>query len=441
LPASARTRPSIATRWKQTIAESDQLIKTFNAILMISRLEAGYSTEALAKVDLAAASATWSSSTSRWPRRPASPWKRRPTGPAVTIDGNRELIAQALSNIVDNAIKYSPALRREAARRGCPEKQVEAANPRCPFRDNGPGIPDAADRQRATERFVRLEKSRSQPGSGLGLSLAKAIMKFHGGRLDLARDPGLSVAMSFPGREADDEGSRRRRSRKPAGSAPKFAPAHRRRPFRPPHGARATRARRQLADLAREAEAGLPRLANAALRGGRACQRSSPPSSTCRHSCAIPRAAAPRSSTAVRSRPSPRRLAQCGRNADYRLTPRMKGKLKLPTRQTPGKGSGWIVLGMGKLGARELNFSSDIDLVVFFDPEAPAILDPTRRPTFSRADAAAGAHPAGSHRARLCLPHRSAAAARSRLDAAGDPGRGGADLLRERRARTGSAPP
>ena len=53
-----------------------------------------------------------------------------------------------------------------------------------------------------------------------------------------------------------------------------------------------------------------------------------------------------------------------------------QGKLKLPDPNHPGTNSGWIVLGMGKLGAHELNFSSDIDLVVFFDPEAPAILDP-----------------------------------------------------------------
>jgi signal transduction histidine kinase len=68
--------------------------------------------------------------------------------------------------------------------------------------DNGPGIPDEADRKRATERFVRLEQSRSQPGSGLGLSLAKAVMKFHGGRLDLEpNNPGLCVIMSFPHKE------------------------------------------------------------------------------------------------------------------------------------------------------------------------------------------------------------------------------------------------
>jgi signal transduction histidine kinase len=70
--------------------------------------------------------------------------------------------------------------------------------------DNGPGIPEN-DHARATERFVRLEQSRSRPGSGLGLSLAKAVMKFHGGRLDLSSaHPGLRVSMVFPAsKEAD----------------------------------------------------------------------------------------------------------------------------------------------------------------------------------------------------------------------------------------------
>jgi signal transduction histidine kinase len=74
----------------------------------------------------------------------------------------------------------------------------EAKAVRLVVTDNGPGIP-AEDRERATERFVRLEASRSQPGSGLGLSLAKAVMTFHGGRLELSGNgQGLSVAMIFP---------------------------------------------------------------------------------------------------------------------------------------------------------------------------------------------------------------------------------------------------
>jgi signal transduction histidine kinase len=182
-----------------TIAESDQLIKTFNAILMISRLEAGYSSEQTGPVDLAA---TVSDVVELYePVAEEAGVALETTAPeALTINGNRELIGQALSNIVDNAIKYStgaveaPKVRVALERAGSEIKLTVT--------DNGHGIPDDAERARATERFVRLEKSRSQPGSGLGLSLAKAIMTFHNGRLDLLpADPGLSVVMSFPLRE------------------------------------------------------------------------------------------------------------------------------------------------------------------------------------------------------------------------------------------------
>jgi len=184
-----------------TIAESDQLIKTFNAILMISRLEAGYSSESTSPVDLAA---TVSDVVELYePVAEEAGVALETTVPeAVSIDGNRELIGQALSNIVDNAIKYStgaaeaPKVRVALERAGNEVKLTVS--------DNGHGIPDDADRARATERFVRLEKSRSQPGSGLGLSLAKAIMTFHNGRLDLLpANPGLSVVMSFPARETN----------------------------------------------------------------------------------------------------------------------------------------------------------------------------------------------------------------------------------------------
>jgi len=181
---------------ENAIAESDQLIRTFNAILMISRLEAGYSSEAVTKVDLTAAVRDVVEL-----YEPVAEENgvvlEAPVEGAFMVDGNRELIAQALSNIVDNAIKYS------LDSTGKPTVQVtleRAGNEvRLRIADNGQGIPDPADRQRVTERFVRLEKSRSQPGSGLGLSLTKAVMKFHHGRLELASaDPGLSVTMSFP---------------------------------------------------------------------------------------------------------------------------------------------------------------------------------------------------------------------------------------------------
>ncbi|MFC6487994.1 sensor histidine kinase [Nitratireductor sp. GCM10026969] len=180
---------------EQTIAESDQLIRTFNAILMISRLEAGYSAETTASVDLAAIVADVVDL-----YEPAAEEMGVTLGAdapqPVHIDGNRELIGQALSNIVDNAIKYSADTAKEPAVSVSLVREGNFA--RLTVRDNGPGIPDA-DRERVTERFVRLEASRTQPGSGLGLSLAKAVMTFHGGRLEIfGGGQGLSVAMVFP---------------------------------------------------------------------------------------------------------------------------------------------------------------------------------------------------------------------------------------------------
>lgn len=182
-----------------TIAESDQLIKTFNAILMISRLEAGYSAESMTGVDLAEAVRDV---VELYEPLAEDSGVALEAGPmeATTISGNRELIAQALSNIVDNAIKYSADA--DAGPRVSVRLERADGEIRLSVTDNGHGIPDAEDRVRATERFVRLEKSRSQPGSGLGLSLAGAVMKFHGGRLDLLpADPGLSVVMVFPDKD------------------------------------------------------------------------------------------------------------------------------------------------------------------------------------------------------------------------------------------------
>ena len=179
-----------------TIAESDQLIRTFKAILMISRLEAGYSAEQVTKVDLADAVRDVVELYEPAAEDVGVILEARLDGSFVVV-GNRELIAQALSNVVDNAIKYSAGTVEK------PHVAVSLEHAgreiRLVVADNGPGIPNESDRQRATERFVRLEESRSQPGSGLGLSLAGAIMHFHGGKLDLcANNPGLSVTMIFP---------------------------------------------------------------------------------------------------------------------------------------------------------------------------------------------------------------------------------------------------
>ncbi len=179
-----------------TIAEADQLIRTFNAILMISRLEAGYSAEATGEVDLNAIAADVVELYEPVAEDAAVELSFETPG-STEIIGNRELIGQALSNIVDNAIKYSAAetgKRKAALKLEQAESEVHLS-----VTDNGPGIAPE-DRERATERFVRLEDSRTQPGSGLGLALAKAVMRFHGGRLLLSGGDGdgLTVTMAFP---------------------------------------------------------------------------------------------------------------------------------------------------------------------------------------------------------------------------------------------------
>jgi signal transduction histidine kinase len=121
----------------------------------------------------------------------------------LAIVGNRELIGQAVANLIDNAVKYGVA---EAAAAEAPASPTEIAvsargdgqTVTIEVADRGPGIP-AADRARAVERFVRLEGARSRPGSGLGLSLAAAVARMHGGAVKLEDNaPGLKVAVTLP---------------------------------------------------------------------------------------------------------------------------------------------------------------------------------------------------------------------------------------------------
>lgn len=199
--AGKRSTAEYREALESSIAESDQLIRTFNAILMISRLEAGYSAESTVPIDL---DTILHDVVELY--EPVA--EEMGVGLEAGVDGqhkivgNRELVGQALSNIVDNAIKYSA----DSSEKPAVTVKAESADGeiRLTVTDNGPGIPEN-DHARATERFVRLEQSRSRPGSGLGLSLAKAVMKFHGGRLDLSSaHPGLRVSMVFPAsKEAD----------------------------------------------------------------------------------------------------------------------------------------------------------------------------------------------------------------------------------------------
>jgi len=109
------------------------------------------------------------------------------------ISGNRNLISQALANLVDNAIKYSTEGGRVEV-----TLDHDAKGARIVVADNGPGIPEE-DRNRVIERFVRLESSRNSPGTGLGLSLVSAVARLHDAELTLSDNgPGLRAELRFP---------------------------------------------------------------------------------------------------------------------------------------------------------------------------------------------------------------------------------------------------
>ena len=126
------------------------------------------------------------------------------------LHGNRELISQALANLVENAIKYgkpAPSVQPLGAdsREILIESRREGDSVLLSVTDRGPGIPEG-DRKHAVERFVRLEASRTLPGSGLGLSLASAVATLHGGELRLAdAHPGLVATLAIPARAGASE--------------------------------------------------------------------------------------------------------------------------------------------------------------------------------------------------------------------------------------------
>jgi signal transduction histidine kinase len=185
---------------ESTIEESEALIRTFNALLMIARAESGQARDGMTAID--AAEIARGVGELYDPLADDKGIHLKVEAPAAApVHGNRELISQALANLVDNAIKYGAGINGADA-----EIVVTASGEGdrilLAVADSGSGIP-AVDRGRAVERFVRLEQSRSQPGSGLGLSLASAVARLHGGELKLEDNhPGLRTVISLPRAES-----------------------------------------------------------------------------------------------------------------------------------------------------------------------------------------------------------------------------------------------
>ncbi len=192
---TAQTSADYRQTLDRVIEESDGLIRTFNALLMIARAESGTASEARVRFDAGAVVQDVAELYEPVAEEAGLGLAAHTEG-ELSVVGSRELLSQALANLADNATKYGHAdsnrkdVLMQAVRHG---EQVEIT-----VADHGPGIPEQ-DRQRVLDRFTRLETSQGKPGSGLGLSLAAAIAHFHGGDIRLEdNQPGLRVVLTLP---------------------------------------------------------------------------------------------------------------------------------------------------------------------------------------------------------------------------------------------------
>ena len=201
---TAKTESEYRAALESTIEESDGLIRTFNALLMIARAESGQARDNMTELDAAEVAADVGEL-----YEPLAEEK----GLSLTVDapspvpvhGSRELISQALANLVDNAIKYAASSNKASNKAQTITVTARSEGDRVLLSviDQGPGIPESM-RERVVERFVRLDQSRTVPGSGLGLSLVAAVARLHGGELkfeDNAREgkgTGLKAIIALP---------------------------------------------------------------------------------------------------------------------------------------------------------------------------------------------------------------------------------------------------
>jgi signal transduction histidine kinase len=176
---------------RETISEADQLLGTFNALLSIAEAEAGSRRDTATVLDLTTIARAVAEL-----YEPVAEEKglvlRFDAPLAVNVRGDRHLLSQAIANLLDNALKYTPSGEVVLSVRG------DESSARVAVADSGPGIP--ADRREAVfDRFVRLEGSRSTPGNGLGLSLVRAVARLHDGTATLEdNNPGLRAVLTLP---------------------------------------------------------------------------------------------------------------------------------------------------------------------------------------------------------------------------------------------------
>ena len=182
------------------IEEADRLMSIFSALLMIARVEASAVPDSLADFDLGGTVADVVELYEPTADE-AGVDLRASIAPGLAVTANRELIGQALANLMDNALKYGTPAEGGTARARV-DVRAERIGPAIAVTvaDGGPGIAPE-DRLRVLDRFVRLEGARTRPGSGLGLSLVAAVARLHHGDLRIEDNaPGLRAVFTLPAR-------------------------------------------------------------------------------------------------------------------------------------------------------------------------------------------------------------------------------------------------
>jgi len=177
---------------EETIDEADHLMATFNALLDIAEAQAGTPRAAMSELDLGALLRDLADLYEPVAEEKGLSFAARITAMPLELRGNRHLLSRALANLIENAIKYTPEGGITVA------ATTEGETVRIVVADSGPGVPEEA-RERVFDRFYRLEASRTTPGNGLGLSLARAVIRLHGGDIRLEDNaPGLRAVITLP---------------------------------------------------------------------------------------------------------------------------------------------------------------------------------------------------------------------------------------------------
>jgi signal transduction histidine kinase len=177
------------------LTEIDTIVETFEALLRITQIEAGAGKKRFGPVDLAVLLGNVADVYGPVIEDEGDRFDvALDAAPSAKVQGDRELLTQLFANLIENAIRHCPPGTVIGMDLKVAHGEVIAR-----VHDTGPGIPEA-EREKVFQRLYRLEKSRSRPGSGLGLSLVAAIAELHGAKVALGDNrPGLAVTITFPG--------------------------------------------------------------------------------------------------------------------------------------------------------------------------------------------------------------------------------------------------